>query len=466
MPRLEPNFLVIHEILIAIHQIILGDSVAALTNKQKTLGLWTLTALVAGNMIGSGAFLLPASLANYGSISILGWMFTAAGGLCLALMFSKLSSMLPKIGGPYAYCHEGFGDFIGFLVAYNYWIALWVGNAAIAIAFVGYLGVFWPLLVQNVMVKCLASILTVWLLTLINIKGVRQAGQVQLVTMILKLIPLILIGVFGLFFIHPEYLHAFNVSGTSNLSAFTGAASVTLWTFIGLESATIPTDNIDNPQKLIPRATILGTLIATVVYLLGCTAIMGLIPNAKLVLSTSPYAEAASQLFGPWGNWLVAAGAAIACFGTLNGWILLQGQVPLAAARDGLFPKAFAKESKAGTPVFGLVVSSILVTILLCLSTSEGLVKQYTMIILLASLATLMPYLFTCMAELLIFLRQPATQKVPLRSIIISILSCIYVFWAIIGTGQETIFYGTLLLLSSVPVYTWMQWHHKRMEQA
>ncbi len=188
----------------------------SLTEKGKTLGLWTLTALVAGNMIGSGAFLLPASLANFGSIGILGWICTAIGSICLALVFAKLSGLFPKTGGPYAYCREGFGDFIGFQVAYNYWIALWVGNAAIALAFIGYLGVFWPALVQNRLITTLASIATIWLITFINLAGVKQAGKVQLVTMILKLIPLLLIGIVGLFYIHPEYLKTFNVSGTSH----------------------------------------------------------------------------------------------------------------------------------------------------------------------------------------------------------------------------------------------------------
>jgi basic amino acid/polyamine antiporter, APA family len=253
------------------------------TTTQKGLGLWMLTALVAGNMIGSGVFLLPAALAQFGSISIVGWLMTALGALCLALVFAKLSSLIPKAGGPYAYCREGFGDFIGFMVAYNYWIALWVGNAGIAVAFAGYMGVFFPWITAAPMHTCLTSIATIWLLTIINISGVRQAGMVQLITTLLKLLPLILIGTVGLLYIHPTYLTQFNVSGHSNFAAITGAASLTLWAFIGLESATVPADDVINPQKNIPRATMFGTLLAAIVYILSTIAIMGLIPNSDLV---------------------------------------------------------------------------------------------------------------------------------------------------------------------------------------
>ncbi len=188
---------------------------------RRALGVWMLTALVAGNMIGSGVFLLPASLASFGSISIVAWILTSIGAIFLALVFAKLGSLLPRVGGPYAYCREGFGNFTGFQVAYNYWIALWVGNSAIAVAGVSYLSVFFPILKANHQIFGLASIGLVWLMTFINIMGVRQAGIVQLITTILKLLPLILIATFGLLFIHPHYFADFNISHQSNISQTT-----------------------------------------------------------------------------------------------------------------------------------------------------------------------------------------------------------------------------------------------------
>ena len=409
-----------------------------------------LTALVTGNMIGSGIFLLPASLAAYGSISLLSWIFTAVGALLIALVFAKLANVMPLIGGPYAYCREAFGDFVGFQMAYNYWIALWVGNAAIVVALTGYLSFFWPFLAKNALWSCLLSISLVWLITFINIQGVRHAGIFQLLTTILKLIPLLLIALVGIFYIHPHFLSDFNFSGKSNLSAFSGAATLTLWSFIGLESASVPAGHVDNPNRTIPKATILGVIIATFVYLMSSIAVMGVMPLTELAHSNAPYADAANIMFGPIGSTIVAIGAVISCLGALNGWILLQGQIPLAAAQD-----------EDGTPVVGLVISSVLISLLLLMTLNQSLVKQFTIIILLATLASLIPYFLTTMAELVIFFKYPGIFKKGRKlfgSIVVAILAGIYSFWVIVGSGKETVFYGTLLLLSSAPVYVWMKW--------
>lgn len=428
--------------------------------KQQKLGLWMLTALVAGNIVGSGIFLLPASLAEYGSISLLAWIVTAGGALLIALVFAKLGTVMPRVGGPYAYCREAFGDFIGFQMAYNYWIALWVGNAAIAVALTGYLSFFFPFLVKNAVWSCLVSIAWVWLVTFINMLGVRHAGIFQLLTTILKLLPLLLIAFVGIFAIHPHYLADFNLSGKSNFVAFSSAATLTLWSFIGLESASVPAGHIVDPTRNIPRATILGVLIATVVYMLSSIAVMGSMPLSQLAHSNAPYADAARLMFGPIGSSVVALGAVISCLGALNGWVLLQGQIPLAAAQDKLFPLVFEKKSANGTPVVGLVVSSLLITLLLLTTLSHSLVKQFTIIILLATLASLIPYFLTTMAELILFVKYPGLfkSKKLLGSVLVAILAGVYSFWVIIGSGEETVFYGTLLLLSSVPVYVWMKW--------
>jgi basic amino acid/polyamine antiporter, APA family len=435
------------------------DTASATPPTRGNLGLWMLTALVAGNMIGSGIFLLPAALAGFGSISILAWILTALGAICLALVFANLSKMMPKTGGPYVYCRAAFGNFVGFQVAYNYWLYICVGTAGIAVAFAGYLGVFFPILNQDPMLSFFVKAGTVWLLTIISILGVRNAGIVQLVATILKLLPLLLIGIVGIFYIRPENLMQFNVSGESNLTALTGAATLTLWAFTGLESATVPAEEADNPRN-IARATILGTVIAAVVYILSTVAIMGIIAPADLKHSTAPYADAAKLIFGPTGVWLVTVGAIISCFGALNGWILLQGQVPLAAARDNLFPRVFAQESKNKTPVFGLIFSSILITALLGLTIGHGLVKQFTFITLLATLAVLIPYFFSAMAELMIFVKHREHFKGQrlFKSVTITLLAGAYSFWAIIGAGQEVVFYGALLFLSGIPVYVWVRW--------
>ncbi len=435
------------------------------TRPKKALGLWMATALVAGNMIGSGVFLLPASLAPYGGISIVGWLATAAGSLLLALVFARLSRIFPRIGGPYAYARMGFGDFVGFEMAWGYWIAVWAGNASIAVAFVGYLGVFFPGLVASNLTAAIAAVVAIWILTALNIAGIRAAGWVQLITTIGKLIPLLAIGLIGVFYLDPSHFTPFNPSGQSGFSAVTSVAALTLWAFLGLESASIPADDVENPERTIPRSTILGTLIATVTYILGTVAVLGIIPSADLANSTAPFADAAKALWGEGAQAFIAIGALISTFGCLNGWILLQGQVPLAAAKDGLFPKQFGLVSRNGTPIFGLIVSSILVTVLMLTNYSHGLVGVFNFTLLLATMTTLVPYMFTAMAELVLFFREPAKfsgQRLAGASVI-AILAFAYSIWAVAGSGQEVVFWGSLLLFAGIPVYVWLKWRASRL---
>jgi APA family basic amino acid/polyamine antiporter len=321
------------------------------------------TALVVGNMIGSGVFMLPATLAGAaGPISLLGWVFTGAGAMLLALVFANLGRALPRTGGPYAYARRAFGDFVGFQTAWGYWIAVWAGNAAIAVAFVGYLAVFWPAAGTHDLLGALLAIALIWLLTFVNALGARESGAVQLATTILKFVPLAAIGIIGLFFIHGSNYEPFAPQGHS-LSLLSTTAALTMWAFIGLESATVPAEEVEDPERTIPRATILGTGITTILYIVATVAVMGIIPAATLADSTSPFADAAGVAFG--GGWdkVIALVALVSTFGALNGWIMLQGRVPLAAAEDGLFPASFARvHGERRTPVFGLVVSSVLVT--------------------------------------------------------------------------------------------------------
>ena len=430
-------------------------------SKKNSLGLWTLTALVAGNMIGSGIFLLPANLASLGSISLLSWGFTALGAFFLALMFARMGYMIPKTGGPYAYARLGLGNFIGFQTAYSYWIAIWTGNAAIALAATGYASVFWPSLAEP-FTAALVAIGIIWALTAINILGIREAGVVQLFSTILKIIPLGVIAFMGWKYFHPDYLNlAYNVSGESNFSALSQGAALTLWAFIGVESATIPADSVENPTRTIPLATLFGTLIATLVYIVSSVVIMGMIPHEALMHSPSPFADAADIIFGSDGKSMVALGAVISCVGCLNGWVLLQGQVAMAAARDGLFPAIFAKLNRKKVPFVGLIIASLLISLLLLLTVSDTLVKSFYVIILLTVLASLIPYLYTAIAAIVLYKQ----SDIPTSWIhtFIAILAFLYSCWAIFGIGKTYIQYGALLLLSAIPLYAFFK---KRADDA
>jgi APA family basic amino acid/polyamine antiporter len=431
---------------------------------KRTMGLWMATALVIGNMIGSGVFLLPSSLAGAaGPVSIVAWIFTGAGALLLALVFARLGRALPRTGGPYVYARRAFGDFIGFQTAWGYWIAAWAGNAAITVAFVGYLAVFWPQLGTHNLLAALVGIAVIWLLTFVNILGIRQGAQVQFITTVLKFVPLAIIAVIGLFFIKGGNLTPFAPHGTGK--AISAAAPLTLWAFIGLESATVTAEEVKDPEKNIPRATMIGTGVTTLVYIVATIAIMGIIPAHVLANSTSPFADAAGVMFG--GSWdkVIALVAMAATFGALNGWIILQGRVPMAAAEDGLFPEQFAKvHGERQTPVFGLVVSSVLLTGLMLMNYTKGLVDAFTFVILLATLTTLVPYAYSAAAQAYLYVteRELFDRKLFARDMVIATLAFAYSIWAITGSGKDIIAKGFVLLMAGIPVYVFVKWWQRR----
>ncbi|MFA6954624.1 MAG: amino acid permease [Thermoanaerobaculia bacterium] len=427
------------------------------TSARPKLGFWMTTALVVGNMIGSGVFLLPSSLARYGALSIVAWLFTAAGSVLLALVFARLATMVSGAGGPYTYARAGFGDFIGFLVGWGYWLSIWTSNAAIATAFTGYLTVFWAAPGKSNALAAVVTVTLIWILTAVNVAGVRVAGAVQLVTTLLKALPLLVVAAIGLARLQPSQFTPFNPSGEPLLAAFSAAAALTLWAFLGLESATVPADDVENPERTIPRATIAGTLFAAVIYIASSTAVLGVIPRDVLATSTAPFADAARLLLGDWAAYLIAAGAVISTLGALNGWILMQGQMPVAAARDGLAPPAFGRLSKNGTPALALVSTSAIVTVIVLMNYTRGLVAMFTFLILLATLMTLVPYVFSSMALLVLARERSATKRIPAGILVVGGLAFAYSLWAVGGAGKDAVYWGMLLLLGSVPVYVMMR---------
>jgi APA family basic amino acid/polyamine antiporter len=423
---------------------------AAPAEKQRlTFGM--AVALVMGNMIGSGVFLLPASLAAFGGLSLAGWVVSAAGATCLALVFAHLARAAPAAGGPYAYTRAAFGDVPAFLVAWGYWISVWSTLAALAVAGVGYLDPFFPTIVRTPALAAILAIAIVWILIAVNITGVRLAGHVQIVTTVLKILPLILVGVAGLFHFNPDAF-AVAASGPSEVArGITQVATLTLWAFLGLECATIPAGNIAHPARTIPRATVVGTLLTAAIYIVSTVGVMSLVPGDTLAASTAPFADAAGVLFGSGAAQLVAAGAAISCFGALIGWTLVVGQLPLAVARDGLFPAMFTRVTGDGTPVTGMVIAGVLATALIAANYTRGLVELFTFIILLATLATLIPYTFCSLAA---FRLGRGTFGTGLRAV--ASLAFLYSLWAIGGAGEETVYWGFLLLMAGLPVFVFI----------
>jgi basic amino acid/polyamine antiporter, APA family len=425
------------------------------------LGFWMCVALVVGNSIGSGVFLLPASLVPFGLNSVIAWGFTASGAIALAIVFARLSRAFPQAGGPYAYVHVAFGPLIAFVVAWGYWISIWVGNVSIATAGVSYLSPLLPWIAEKPGASAFMTLLLLWLLTFVNWYGIKASGWVQGVTTVLKILPLLAVGALGL-----TSLHSSGAVSTLNIplsvSGVTAAATLTLWALLGLESATIPADKVANPARTIPIATLLGTVITALICAIACTTVLLLVPPATLAQSNAPFVDLAARFWGMGAGKLVAVFAAISAFGALNGWILLQGELPRAMANRGEFPRIFARESVHNTPGFGLCFGSALATLLILANYQKSMVSVFTFMILLSTTACLVLYALCSLA----LLRLQWTQQLGAargRSValgIVGILATAYSLWAIIGAGAEAVLWGAALLLLGVPLYYWFRSSH------
>jgi basic amino acid/polyamine antiporter, APA family len=416
----------------------------------RPLGLWSAIALVAGNMIGSGVFLLPASLAPYGGISLYGWAITLCGALLLALTFARLAGRTAQSGGPYTYAREAFGDTAGFTIAWSYWISIWCANAAIAVAFAASIGVLFPALIATPLRGAGCALAALLLCAAVNLAGVREAGRMQIVTTVLKLVPLLLFGGVAIWWVEPAALHSplpVAAQTAEWANAVQATVAITLWAFLGLEAATIPAGSIHDAERTVPRATLIGTLIAGIATILACTAVLGLLPTEVAKDSPAPMADAARQLWGNGAGLAIAAVAAISCLGALNGWVLLSAQLPMAAAQDGLFPAAFARLDRNGTPRFGVIVGTVLASVLVIANYSDSLVKLYTFSILLSTAATLLPYVASTAAWL----------RLGRKGRVVAALALGYSVYALIGTGHSALLWGGALVAAGLPLHLWLR---------
>jgi len=417
------------------------------------------TALIVGNMIGSGIYLLPATLAPYGWNAIYAWMLTISGGICLAYIFSCLSRRYPDAGGPYLYTEKAFGKAPGFMVAWSYWISMWVGNAAIATGTVSYLSVFLP---QLVSVSGLAPIVTlalIWSLTAVNCRGAYLAGSVQLITTLLKLLPLLaVIGIAMLVLgAQPEVRAGIPVMEftNANVAAITAAATLTLWGLLGLESATVPADKVENPSQTIPRATMFGMLFTGIIYLLACSAIILMLPADQVSNSNAPFADFMQTYVGNGASSVLVLFAAISGFGALNGWVMLQGELPSAMARHGVFPAWLGVTSSRGTPVRAHIVASVLLTVVVLMNYSRSMTELFEFVVLLSTTASLFMFLVCSMAALKLQLNGEL-QASPVV-LVIALLALVFAIWTIIGAGGEAVMWGLVLLAAGIPVYLWVR---------
>ncbi|SNS06764.1 amino acid/polyamine/organocation transporter, APC superfamily [Sphingomonas laterariae] len=414
----------------------------------RALGFWMCLALVVGNMIGSGVFLLPASLAPYGWNALFGWFITIAGALCLAFVFARLSAVLPKAGGPYAYADAAFGPTIGFIVAWSYWVMLWSGNGAIAVAVVSSIGLLMPQIGATPGLPALLAVALVWGVTAINIYGVAAAGRVQVVTTLLKLLPMAAVVIVAAIILSDDGAAAVAPwqPGQIGVGAVAATAALTFWGFLGLESATVPAGQVEDAARTIPRATLWGTAFTGLVYVLVCSAVTLLMPADTAAKSPAPIAEFVGLRWGAGAADVIALFAAISAFGTLNGFVLVQGEVPWAMARGGVFPAWLAKSSRRGTPARAHIVSSLLLTIVTLMNYSRAMTDLFAFIALVSIAAGLIAYLVSALAAIKLLPNDGMVR-------VIAPLAGVFTLWTLYGCGLEAVAWGGVLLLAGIPIY-------------
>jgi APA family basic amino acid/polyamine antiporter len=423
----------------------------------RPLGFWMCLALVVGNMIGSGVYLLPGALAPFGWNGVFGWLVTIGGALCLAYVFGRLASRFPQAGGPYAYTREAFGHFPAFLVAWSYWVSLWVGNAAITTGVVAPLSTIFPAVGAH---SALFSFAIVWGLIAVNCLGAKQAGQMQLATTILKILPLAAVTVLAALVVGGSSGGAVPPLRAAELSAGGGtgimaAASLTLWAFLGVESATVPAEKVDRPERTIRRATLIGTALTGAIYLFACSAVALLLPPDQASKSGAPLADFVALHWGAAAGTALALLAAISAFGALNGWILLQGEMPWAMAKDGVLPGWLAQTSPQGTPIRASLVSGVLLSAVLYFNHDRSMTELFEFLIRLATTASLVAYLACALAAL----RLRGAGELGRDSLlpVVAVVTALFAAWAIWGSGQEAMLLGAALLASGVPVFLLMR---------
>ncbi|WP_081983080.1 amino acid permease [Streptacidiphilus albus] len=434
-----------------------ADSTA---ERRSTFGLPAATALVIGSVIGTGVFALPSALAPYGPIALVAFVVVTVGALALAMTFGSLSKRVAGSGGPYVYAKEAFGEFAGFLTAWSYWITAWAGNAAIAVAWVGYVEVFIDK-GHHTWGSIAIALVGLWIPAAINLTGIRNIGAFQVVTTVLKFIPLVFMASVGLLFMKGGNFGTFNASHTSAVGAISAASAIALFSYIGLETASVAAGRVRNPKRNVARATVYGTLACAVIYILGTLAVFGTVSHSALGSSTAPFTDAVNNIVGgSWAGDAVAIAAIISGLGALNGWTMICAEMPMAAARDGLFPRAFTRTvGRNQVPAFGIISATALASLITVISYTH-FTKVFTEIVLLSVLTAVVPYLFSAAAQLywLVVKGQAIlTRGRFVRDVTISALALAFSYWSIQGSGYQTVYYGLFVILLGVPVYIWLK---------
>lgn len=436
--------------------------------KSRALGITSATGLVIGSIVGTGVFTMPAVMAGAGTMSIVVLAVIAVGALLLGVMFGQLTRRVPRSdGGVYAYSRHEFGDFAGYLVGWCYWIQSWAGNAAIVASWVFYVDALFNISPSG-WENWGIALLGLWVPAAINLVGVRQMAWFQNVTVVLKFVPLLFVGVVGWFFVHAANFGSFNASGGSLYSAIGIAAGVALFSFIGVEAAAITAKRVKDPRRNVGRASVIGTAASAILYVVVTAAVMGLVAHHTLVSTGSPFVNAFQGIFphSAWAGKLVAALAVVSGIGALNGWTLIVAETSRAVARDDLFPRPFGWADSKDTPWFGILVGTALPSLLMLwrYTTTSGL-TVFTYLVDLTVVTVAIPYFFSAIAQLtyLVSRRRRVQGWALARDLSIAGASVLFSMWVTFASGYQVVYQALVVLLVGLVLYAFLNARRERL---
>jgi putrescine:ornithine antiporter len=414
--------------------------------QPKRMNLMQLTFIVAVNMMGSGIIMLPTNMAQVGAISLLSWFVTALGSMAIAYGFAQAGLLNQRPGGMSAYAEDAYGKPGYFLVFLLYFLSLAIGNVAIGISAVGYLATFMPWLSSTPITTCIGVIALLWLTTVANFGGPSVTGRIGSITVWGVIIPVGLLSIFGWFWFNPStFAAAWNPSGMTIGQGMGSSISLTLWAFLGMESAAQNSAAVENPKRDVPLACMFGTLGAGVIYILSTTVIQGIVPNADLANSTGPFGLAYAQMFNPTVGSIIMALAVMACLGSLLGWQFTIAQTGKSAAEERMFPAVFSRVNRLGAPVTGMIILGVVQSLLALSTISPTLSEQFAALVNLAVVTNVLPYIIALSALMVMMKAGGVTGTKYKLNLAVALVAMLYSTYALYASGFEAVMGGMLV---------------------